>query len=65
MKKIGDTEEFFVMEEGIVYVSGLLNENELEAEWEGDNRCIFSVKYVKDKTNPIPELGTMVCRRTG
>jgi len=60
VKISGNEKDFPVGENGVTYLSGLQEKNHLRAEW-GNTHCAFDLTY-KITAEPIPNLGTYVCK---
>jgi outer membrane usher protein len=57
----GQLREFPVGERGEVFVTGLGAMNRVKAEW-GDLRCEFDLPFAAANDDPLPHLGTGVCK---
>jgi outer membrane usher protein len=55
-----DDQEYPVGEDGELYLTGLEIDNQFKAAWDNQS-CTFSLHYPQT-TNPLPDLGTVVCR---
>lgn len=61
LNAVGSEEEYPVGDEGIAYMSGIGEANQVRATWE-EQRCEFALQYPKTK-DPMPDLGTIVCKK--
>ncbi|WP_232514133.1 fimbria/pilus outer membrane usher protein [Burkholderia oklahomensis] len=60
VKVAGQTEEFPVGHDGIVYLTGLSEQNRLQATWH-DQQCDMTVRFPAGD-DPLPDLGTHLCK---
>ena len=58
----GDTREFQVGYDGLVFITGMGSNNRLAAEWDG-RHCTARLE-IRDMAEPLPNFGTLICKAT-